>query len=66
CNTTPQINADFGQPSSAQGIAFSPVALGAVQAFNDSQIAEFFASVVAEHSHDPPHSCCAPVTSLRI
>jgi hypothetical protein len=66
CNTTPQIHADFGQPSSVQGIAFSPVALGVVQAFNDSQIADFFASIVAEHSHDPPHSCSTPVISLRI
>ena len=66
CNTTPQIHADFGQPSSVQGIAFSPVALGVVKAFNDSQIADFFASIVAEHSHDPPHSCSTPVISLRI
>jgi len=66
CNTTPQIHADFGRPSPMHGIAFAPGALGPIEAFGDSQIAEFFASVVAEHSHDPPHSCCAPVTSLRI
>ena len=66
CNTTPQIQADFGRPSPVHGIAFAPGALGPIEAFGDSQIAEFFASVVAEHSHDPPHSCCAPVTSLRI
>jgi hypothetical protein len=66
CNTTPQIQADFGRPSPVHGIAFAPGALGPVEAFDDSQIAEFFASVVAEHSHDPPHSCSAPVISLRI
>src|ERR1700745_757536 len=46
-NPSPAIQADFGQPSSVQGIAFSAVALGVVQAFNDSQIADFFASIVA-------------------
>jgi hypothetical protein len=66
CNTTPQIHADFGQPSSVQAIAVMPVALRVVQAFNDSQIAEFFASIIAEHSHDPPPSCSTPVISLRI
>jgi hypothetical protein len=37
-----------------------------VQAFNDSQITEFFASIIAEHSHDPPPSCSTPVISFRI
>jgi hypothetical protein len=66
CNTTPQMHADFGLPASVQAIDFSPVALGVVQAFKDSQITKFFASIIAVHSHDPPPSCSTPVISLRI
>jgi hypothetical protein len=66
CNTTPQIHADFGQPASVQAIAFSPVALGVVQAISDSQIMEFSGSILVGHSHDPPLSCSTPVISLRI
>ena len=66
CNTTPQMHTALGQPSSVQAIAFSPVALGVVQAFNDSQIMEVFASILAGHSHDPPPACPIPFPTLRI
>jgi hypothetical protein len=65
CNTTPQMHAALGQPSSVQGVSFSPVALGVVQASNDSQVVEFSARIVTGHSHDPPPSCSIPV-HLRI
>jgi hypothetical protein len=66
CKTTPQMHAALAQPSSVQGIPFSPVAIGTVWAFSDSQIMEFSASIIAGHSHDPPPTCSAPIPSLRI
>ena len=66
CSTTPEVPAALGQPSSMQGINFSPVALGAVQAFSDFQIVEFSSTIIAAHSHDPPASCSKLILSLRI
>jgi hypothetical protein len=66
CNTTPQMHAALGQPSSVQALAFSPVALGVVRASNDSQIMEFSARIMGGHSHDPPPQCSTAVLSLRI
>ena len=66
CSTTPQMHAALGQPSTTQGITFSPVALGVVQAFSDLQIVEFSSGIIAAHSHDPPASCSKPIQSLRI
>jgi hypothetical protein len=66
CSTTPQMHAALGQPSSTQGITFSPVAPGVVQAFSDFQIVEFSSAVIVAHSHDPPASCYRPILSLRI
>src|SRR5215472_16323514 len=65
CSTTPQLHAALGQPSSIQGITFSPVALGVVQAFSYFQIVEFSSTIIAAHSHDPPASCSKPILSLR-
>jgi hypothetical protein len=56
----------FGPLLSAQGVSFSPVAIGMVRAFSDSQIIQFSDSIIVGHSHDPPLSCSTPVPSLRI
>ena len=53
CNTTPKMHASFGQPSPVAPIVLS-VTLGVMQAFDDSRTSEFFASISAVHSHDPP------------
>lgn len=66
CNATPQMYAALGQPPSAQAISFSPVALGVVQAFDDSEITGFFPCIIAGHSHDPPPDCSTSVIFLRI
>jgi len=66
CSTTPQMRAALGQPSSIQGISFSPVALGVVLAFSDFQIVEFSSAIISGHSHDPPASRSKLVLSLRI
>ena len=56
----------LGPPLSAQGVSFSPVAIGLVRAFSDAQIMEFSGSIIVWHSHDPPLTCSAPVPPLRI
>jgi hypothetical protein len=66
CKTMPAMHAAFGQPSSVQGISFSPVALGLVRAFNESNGIEPFARMIAEYSHAPPASCSPTVLPLRI
>ena len=66
CKTMPAMHSVLGQPLSAQGVSFSPVAIGLVRAFSDSQIMEFSDSIIVGHSHDPPLSCSTPVPSLRI
>lgn len=66
CNTTSQIQAALGQPSSKQGVSFCPVALGVAQRSSDAQIMERCASTMVVHSHDPPSSYPTLVTSLRI
>jgi hypothetical protein len=66
CNTTPQMHAALGHPPSVQSIAFSPVALGVVPAFDGSQIMEVAVSILVGHSHDPPPACSTPFPTLRI
>ena len=66
CKTMPAMHAAFGQPSSVQGISFSPVALGLVPAFNESRSIEPSARMIAEHSHAPPISSSPPALPLRI
>jgi hypothetical protein len=62
----PAMHAVVGQPSSTQGISSSPVALGLVQAFNESNGIEPSARMIAEHSHAPPISSSPPALPLRI
>lgn len=66
CKTMPSIQAALGQPSSTQGISFSPVALGLVLAFNESHSTESSARMIAEYSHAPPASSSPAVLPLRI
>jgi hypothetical protein len=66
CKTTPQMHAVFGQPSSTQAISYSPVALGVVQAFDDSKFSDSPTRIIVGHSHDPPRASSTPVLSLRI
>ena len=62
----PAMHAALGQPSSVQGISFSPVALGLVRAFNESHGIEPSARMIAEHSHAPPISSSPAALPLRI
>jgi hypothetical protein len=64
--TMPAMHAALGQPSSVQGISFSPVVLGLVRAFNESNGIECSARMIAEHSHAPPMSSSPPALPLRI
>lgn len=66
CDTTPTMHASLGQPSLGQSIPFSPVALGVVEAFSDSQMIGFVPSTLAAHSHDPPLPSVIPALTLRI
>lgn len=66
CKTMPTMHAALGQPSSVQGISFSPVALGLVRAFKESQGMEHSTGTIAEHSHAPPISSSPPALPLRI
>jgi hypothetical protein len=66
CKTMPAMHAALGQPSSVQGISFSPVALGLVRAFNESDGIEPSARMIAEHSHAPPMSSSPAAPPLRI
>ena len=66
CKTMPAMHAVVGQPSSVQGISFSPVTLAAVQLFNEAQRTESSARMIAEYSHGPPASCSPTVLPLRI
>lgn len=54
CKTMPSMRAVLGQPSSAQGIAPAPVALGAVQPCVDPEHGISSSCMIAERSHDPP------------
>jgi hypothetical protein len=66
CKTMPAMHAVLGQPSSVQGISFSPVALGLVREFSESQSIEHSTSTIAEHSHAPPMSFSPAAPPLRI
>lgn len=66
CNTTPKMQASFGQPSPVATIFVSSVTLGVMQAFDDSRTSEFFASISAVHSHDPPLFASLSALPLRI
>jgi hypothetical protein len=66
CKTMPEMHAVLGQPSSAQGVSFSPVVLGFVQAFSEADRLEPSARIVAEHSHAPPISSSPAAPPLRI
>jgi hypothetical protein len=66
CKTMTAMHAALGHPSSVQGVSFSPIALGLVRAFNESQSIEHSTSTIAEHSHSPPISSSPPALPLRI
>jgi hypothetical protein len=60
------IHAALGQPSSAQGTSFSPLALGIVPGENESHGIEPSSRMIAEHSHAPPATCSPSARPLRI
>jgi hypothetical protein len=66
CKTMPAIHAAVGQPASVQGVAFSPIALGVPQAFDETHGIESSARMIAEHSHAPPALCSPAILPLRI
>jgi hypothetical protein len=66
CKTMPAMHGALGQPSCAQGISFSAVAIGLVWAFNESNVVVPSARMIAEHSHAPPVSYSPAILPLRI
>src|SRR5271169_3349784 len=66
CKTMPAIHATFGQPSSVQGVSFSPVALGVLPGFNESHCMDPCARRIAARSHAPPILCSPAPAPLRI
>ncbi|HWY55881.1 MAG TPA: hypothetical protein VNZ03_15545 [Terriglobales bacterium] len=62
----PAMHAALGQPSSVQGISFSPVAIGLVLAFNESLSIAASARFVADQCHAPPILSPPSVLPLRI
>jgi len=66
CNSMPAIHAAVGQPSSVQGISFSPVGLGVVWVFGESHSIKSSARMIAEQSHAPPPFGFSSVLPLRI
>jgi hypothetical protein len=66
CKTMPAMHAVLGQPSSVQGITFSPAPLGEMAAFDESHGIESSARMIAEHSHAPPIFSPPAVLPLRI
>jgi hypothetical protein len=66
CKTMPAMHAVLGQPSLAQGVSLSPVVVGLVQAFSETNGLEPSAGIIAEHSHAPPISSLPAVPPLRI
>jgi len=54
CKSMPSIHAVLGQPSSAQGVSFSPLALGMVRAVDQSEICASSCRAIAEEAHAPP------------
>ena len=66
CKTMPAIHAALGQPSSVQGISFSPVTFAVVQSFNEAQRTESSARMIAGYSHAPPASGSPAILPLRI
>jgi len=66
CKTMPEMHAVLGQPSSVQGVSFSPVVLGLVPAFSEASGLEPSAGMIAEHSHAPPIFSPPAAPPLRI
>jgi hypothetical protein len=66
CRAEPAIHSVIGQPSSAQCISLSPVALGVVPTFCGFQGIEVHARMIVEHSHGPPLSGSQPALAFRV
>jgi hypothetical protein len=66
CKSMPSIHAVFGQPSSLQGVSFSPIALGTAESFHQSEPFASSARVIAEAAHAPPHLDAPAPLPLRI
>src|SRR5262249_6154091 len=65
CKTMPTTRVDVGQPTSAN-ISLVPVVFGVVQAADISVATSSSASMIAEHSHDPPLLSPTNRSPLRI
>lgn len=66
CKTMPTSRAVLGQPTSAGVSLFAPVVFETVQPVVVSMAGDSSASVIAEHSHDPPISGSSSLSPLRI
>lgn len=66
CKTMPTSRAVLGQPTSAGVSLFAPVVFETVQPVVVSMAGDSSASVIAEHSHDPPISGSFTLSPLRI
>jgi hypothetical protein len=66
CKSMPSIYAALGQPSSIQGVSFSIIALGIVQAFDQCDGCASSSRLIAEHAHAPPFLDSPAPQPLRI
>lgn len=66
CNRMPSSHGVLGQPSSVPDVSFSPIALGAAQAFDQSHSYGSFSRVIAEEAHAPPFLDSPALLPLRI
>lgn len=66
CKSMPSAHAVLGQPSSVQGMSFSPIALGTVQAFRQSATCASSSRMIAEDAHAPPFLDSPAPLPLRI
>ena len=66
CKSMPSIHAALGQPSSVQGVSFSPIALGMVQPFGEDGSPASSSRLIAEHAHAPPFLGSPAPLPLRI
>jgi len=66
CKSMPSVHAALGQPSSMQGVSFSPITLGTVQAFHESETCASSCRVIAEEAHAPPSLDSPAPLPLRV
>jgi hypothetical protein len=66
CKSMPSVHAALGQPSSLQGVSFSLLALGIVQALDQCDSCASSSRLIAEYAHAPPFLDSPTPLPLRI